>query len=122
MMGEEEKTIEEEFSYPILLAERIRKSVEETESFNVECAEVGKHIDRLSQMLRSVIRLSTNTTNINQSSYSFYERPIRRIISEISRNLERTLTLVRKCKRNGLFHFVTFTITSAADFRKFLIC
>ncbi|KAI3905472.1 hypothetical protein MKW98_013270 [Papaver atlanticum] len=118
MMGEEEKKIEEEFSYPILLAERIRKAVEETESFKVECAEVGKHIDRLSQMLRSVIRLSTNTTNINQSSYSFYERPIRRIISEISRNLERTLTLVRKCKRNGLFHFVTFTITSAADFRK----
>ncbi|MCL7025800.1 hypothetical protein MKW94_017971 [Papaver nudicaule] len=118
-MGEEEKTIEEEFSYPILLAERIRKLVEETESFKVECAEVGKHIDRLSQMLRSVIRLSTNTnTNMNQSSYSLYERPIRRIISEISRNLERTLTLVRKCKRNGLFHFVTFTITSATDFRK----
>ncbi|OVA20792.1 Armadillo [Macleaya cordata] len=111
-MADEEKTMEEEFSYPILLADRIRKAVEEAESFKFECSEVGKQVDRLSQMLRSVIRLATNTPTL-------YERPVRRIISEVSRNLERALTLVRKCKRSGVFHrVVTITITSATDFRK----
>ncbi|KAI3940945.1 hypothetical protein MKX01_011672 [Papaver californicum] len=65
-------------------------------------------------MFRSIIRLSTNTTttttnttNTNTSSTihqsSFYERPIRRIISEC-------------CQGNCFFHFLTIKITSAAYF------
>ncbi|KAI3988569.1 hypothetical protein MKX01_011466 [Papaver californicum] len=123
--------MEEEFSYLILLADRIRDAVKETESFKVECLQVSKQVNHLSQMFRSVIRLSRNTTttatntNTNTTYHyqsSFYERPIRRIISEVSRNLEKTLTLVRKCCRgNCFFHFLTITITSAADFRKVFI-
>ncbi|MCL7025690.1 hypothetical protein MKW94_019397 [Papaver nudicaule] len=120
--------MEEEFSYLILLADRIRKTVEETELFKHECLEVGKQVNHLSQMFRSVIRLSTNTTtgNANTSSTngqsSFYERPIRRIITEVTRNLEKALALVCKCRRgNCFFHFLTITITSVADFRKVFI-
>ncbi|KAK8310483.1 hypothetical protein V6Z12_D02G189300 [Gossypium hirsutum] len=101
MMGSaEEKRIEDELSYPIMLAERVRAAADEAESFKVDCGEVGKLVDRLSQMLRTLVRSTT-------SVQSLYERPIRRVVSEVSKNLERALTLVRK-------------ITSATDFRKVL--
>lgn len=115
--------MEEEFSYLIVLADRIRDAVKETESFKLECLQVSKQVNHLSLMFRSVIRLSTNTaitTNTNQSS--FYERPVRRIISEVTKTLEKTLTLVQKCRQgNCFFHCLTITITSAADFRKIFI-
>ncbi|XP_057949210.1 uncharacterized protein LOC131144532 [Malania oleifera] len=106
----EETRIEDELSYPILLSERTRKAVEEAESFKFECSEVGKQVDRLSQMLRSVVRLATSTV-------SLYERPVRRVAAEVSKNLERALVLVRKCKRRSVLRRVV-TITSATDFRK----
>ncbi|KAH7570341.1 hypothetical protein JRO89_XS05G0090400 [Xanthoceras sorbifolium] len=108
----EEKRIEDELSYPILLAERVRAAVDDAESFKMECGEVGKQVDRLSQMLRTVVRLTT-------SVQSLYERPVRRVISEVSKNLERALTLVRKCKRQSILRRVV-TIVSVADFRKLL--
>ncbi|XP_043707242.1 uncharacterized protein LOC122656694 [Telopea speciosissima] len=108
----EEKSIEEELSFPILLAERIRKAVDEAELFKVECGEVGKQVDRLSQMLRSVVRFATSTP-------SLYERSLRRIVADVSKNLERALTLVRKCKHSGVLRRVV-NITSATDFRKAL--
>nr|DAD34466.1 TPA_asm: hypothetical protein HUJ06_005106 [Nelumbo nucifera] len=106
----EEKSIEDELYSPILLAERVRKAVEEAESFKLDCSEVGKQVDRLSQMLRSAVRLAN-------SNPSLYERPVRRIVAEVSKNLERALALVRKCKRSGVLRRVV-TITSATDFRK----
>ncbi|KAL6193257.1 hypothetical protein ACLB2K_034341 [Fragaria x ananassa] len=109
-MASEEKQIEDQMSYPILLAERVKSAVDDAESFKSECSEVGKQVDRLSQMLRTVVRLSTTTPFL-------YERPIRRIIAEVCKNLERALTLVRKCKRQSVLRRVV-TITSATDFRK----
>ncbi|KAJ4960324.1 hypothetical protein NE237_020234 [Protea cynaroides] len=105
-----EKTIEEELSFPVVLAERIRKAVEEAESFKQECCDVGKQVDALSQMLRSAVRFTTSTP-------SLYERPVRCIVSDVTKNLERALALVRKCKHSGVLLRVV-TITSAADFRK----
>ncbi|KAM0987566.1 hypothetical protein COP2_011930 [Malus domestica] len=109
-MASEESRIEDELSHPILLAERVRTAVDEAESFKLECSEVGKQVDRLSQKLRTVVRLAT-------AAPVLYERPIRRIVAEVSKNLERALTLVRKCKRQSILRRVV-TITSAADFRK----
>lgn len=106
----EEKQIEDQMSYPILLSERVRSAVDDAESFKLECSEVGKQVERLSQMLRTVVRFSTTTPFL-------YERPIRRIIAEVCKNLERALTLVRKCKRQSILRRVV-TITSATDFRK----
>ncbi|KAB2045722.1 hypothetical protein ES319_D01G180900v1 [Gossypium barbadense] len=113
MMGSVgEKRIEDDLSYPILLAERVRSAADEAESFKADCWEVGKQVDRLSQMLRTLVRFTT-------SVQSLYERPIRRVIAEVSKNLERALTLVRKCKRHSVLSLVV-RITSATDFRKVL--
>ncbi|PON99027.1 Coatomer beta subunit [Trema orientale] len=110
MASSEEKRVEDELSYPILLSERVRSAVDEAESFKLECSEVGKHVDRISQMLRTLVRFATTTP-------SLYERPVRRVVAEVSKNLERALTLVRKCKHQSVLRRVV-SITSAADFRK----
>ncbi|XP_019164153.1 PREDICTED: uncharacterized protein LOC109160300 [Ipomoea nil] len=109
----EEKRIEEVLSFPILLSDQIKDAVKEADSFKLECSEIGKQVDRLCQMLRSVARLYTSTAG------SVYERPVRRIVAEVSKNIDRALTLVRKCKRRNVLRRVV-TIVSAADFRKVL--
>ncbi|KAL6002738.1 hypothetical protein ACLOJK_022958 [Asimina triloba] len=137
MRAREEKSMEEELSYPIFLCERIRKSVEEADSLKFDCAEVGKRAERLGHMFRALVCLaaapsssissssasssaSSSSSSKPASSSIIYDRPIRRIVAEALKNLERALTLVRKCnRRSSLLHRV-FTITTAADFRKLL--
>ena len=47
----EEKFIEEELGYPIRLSEQVWAAVDEANWFKLECSEVGKQVDRVSQML-----------------------------------------------------------------------
>lgn len=110
-METEDKRIEEVLSFPILLSDRIRQVAEEADFYKTECAEVGKQADRLCQMFRSVARFNTSTTG------GPYERPVRRIVADVSKNLDRALALVRKCKRRGILRLVV-RIVSMADFRK----
>ncbi|XP_074274399.1 uncharacterized protein LOC141598603 [Silene latifolia] len=112
----EEKRIEDELSEPIVLAERVRKSVGESVSFKLECAEVGKKIDRISQMLRSAVRFTTSPSTTGP----VYDRPLRRVAVDVARNLNRALSLVRKCRRRSFLHRVVNLVT-AADFRKILL-
>lgn len=107
---EKSQSLQDELSLPILLADRIIKSAQEAESFKQECAELRKQVDRLSQMLRSCVRLAT-------SSQTLYERPIRLVAADVTKNLDRALTLVRKCKHTGFLRHV-FSITTNADFKK----
>ncbi|KAB5532037.1 hypothetical protein DKX38_018707 [Salix brachista] len=108
--GVEEKTVLEELYLPILLADRVIKSAQEAESSKQDCSDLAKQLDRLSQMLRSAVRLAISTP--------LYDRPLRRIASEITKNLDRARTPVRKCKKHsGVFRQV-FCITTIADFRK----
>ncbi|XP_057448529.1 uncharacterized protein LOC130740050 [Lotus japonicus] len=111
MTSSEEKQLEEELSYPILVAERVRSAVGEADAYKFECNEVSKQVDRLLQMLRTLVRLA--------ASPSLYERPVRRVAAETSKNLERALTLVRKCRRRSILHRVV-SIVSATEFRKVL--
>lgn len=106
----DEKTLQEELSLPIHLADRVIKSAHEVESSKLECAELAKQVDRLSQQLRSAVRIAATTP-------SLYERPVRRIVADVAKNLERAITLVRKCKHSGVLRQV-FSITTTADFRK----
>ncbi|XP_056174677.1 uncharacterized protein LOC115684375 isoform X2 [Syzygium oleosum] len=110
MASPEEERIEDQLSALILLSERVRSAVDEAESFKNECSELGRQADRISQMLRTLARFTT-------SSRSLYERPIRRVAPEVSRNLERALALARKCKHGNILRRVV-TMTSAADFEK----
>ncbi|KAJ6374350.1 hypothetical protein OIU78_029961 [Salix suchowensis] len=107
----EEKTVQEELSLPILLADRVIKSAQEAESLRQDCSDLAKQVDRLSQMLRAEVRLAVSTP-------SLYDRPLRRIASDITRNLDRALTLVRKCKKHSGVLRQVFSITTTADFRK----
>jgi len=107
----EEKTVQEELSLPILLADRVIKSAQEAESLRQDCSDLAKQVDRLSQMLRAEVRLAVSTP-------SLYDRPLRRIASDIARNLDRALTLVRKCKKHSGVLRQVFSITTTADFRK----
>ncbi|KAK4399689.1 hypothetical protein Sango_1075000 [Sesamum angolense] len=113
VIEQQEKRIEEVLSYPIFLSDQISEAVKEAESFKFECSEVGKQVERLCQMLRSAVRLATSTT----AGATFYDRPLRRIAAEVSKNLEKSLTLVKKCRRRSMLRRVV-TIVSAADFRK----
>ncbi|KAF4364286.1 hypothetical protein G4B88_028406, partial [Cannabis sativa] len=109
---EEEKTLQDELSLPILLADRVIKLAQEAESSKQDCSELAKQVDRLSQLLRSAVRLASTTQSV-------YDRPVRRIVAEVNKNLDRALNLVRKCKHSGILRQV-FAITTTADFRKVL--
>lgn len=108
----EEKRVEDVLSYPILLSERIRTASDEAGTFQAECADVAKQVDRLSGLLRSAVRFAT--------SGPVYDRPVRRIAAEVAKSLERALVLVRKCKQRSVFGRVV-RIVKQADFRKITI-
>ncbi|KAL3745573.1 hypothetical protein ACJRO7_014656 [Eucalyptus globulus] len=110
MAEPEEKRIDEVLSHLILLSQRVRWAVDEAESFRSECSELGKQADRLSDMLHSLVRFTA-------SAPSLYERPIRRVATEASRNLEQALALARKCKPHNILSRV-LTVNSAAEFKK----
>ncbi|CAF2035289.1 BnaAnng14190D [Brassica napus] len=108
---EQESRIGDELSSSLLTAERLRSSVEEAKSFKTECGEVGKQADRLAQMLRTLVRL------VAASQQQVYDRPIRRVVADVRKNLDRALSLVRKCRRDNVLRRVC-TIINAADFRR----
>ncbi|KAK7265645.1 hypothetical protein RJT34_33267 [Clitoria ternatea] len=108
---EEEKSLQEELLGPILLGDRVMKLALEAESSKVDCTGLAKKVQLLCDNLRSVVRIVSGTQGLN-------ERPIRRIVGEVSKNLDRTLALVRKCKKHGGVLRQVFSMTSTADFRK----
>ncbi|XP_030472012.2 ARM REPEAT PROTEIN INTERACTING WITH ABF2-like [Syzygium oleosum] len=108
-----EGRVEDALSHPIVLAERVRAAVKESESFKLECAEIGRQVERLSQMLRALARLASSPPP------PLYDRPVRRVAAEVARSLERALSLARKCRRQNLIRRLV-RITSVTDFRKVL--
>lgn len=93
-------------SKPIQLADLIKKSADEASSFRQECLEIKVKTDKLGGLLRQAARASNE----------LYERPTRRIIYETEQVLDKALTLVSKCRANGIRR--VFTIIPAAAFRK----
>ncbi|GMH01249.1 hypothetical protein Nepgr_003088 [Nepenthes gracilis] len=112
--AEEAKTLNDELERAIWLADRVRKSGEEAQSSMPECLEMARKVDKISQMLRSIVRLANS-----RPADSFYDRPILRIVTDVSKNLQRARTLARNCKNAGFLCHV-FTITTLADFKKVL--
>lgn len=105
------KSIDDELSLPILLAERVLKAVRETGSFKSECSDVGRQVHLLSSLLRSALRSSAS---------SAYDLPVRRIFSSCSATLDRALSLVLRCKHRSSFlrRVAAITTTSSADFKR----
>lgn len=103
--------IQEVLSIAIWVADRVLKSAGEAESFEDENSVLRRQVMELSQHLRSAARLT--------SSGTVYDRPIRRVSVELTKTLERSLNLARKCrhKRTTVLHHV-LSMTTAADFKK----
>ncbi|CAJ2664317.1 unnamed protein product [Trifolium pratense] len=111
---EEERRLEEELLIPILMGEHVIKLAEEAKSSKVECRELAKKVEVLCNSLRGVVRV------VSGNHQSLNERPIRRMVKELLKNLEKTLALVRRCKHQvgvGVLKHV-LTIRSTGDFRK----
>lgn len=92
---------------PIQLADQVTKAADEASSSKQDCAELKSKTEKLAGLLRQAARASSD----------LYERPTRRIIDETEQVLEKALSLVLKCRANGLMKRV-FTIIPAAQFRK----
>lgn len=105
---EQEKPIQEVLSFPILLSDRIRTAVDDAGTFKADCADVAKQVDRIACMLRSTVRFAAS---------SLYERPVRRILAEVSRTLGRSLKLVKRCKRRRRL-LLCLGRVARSDFRK----
>ncbi|XVF15916.1 hypothetical protein REPUB_Repub09cG0197700 [Reevesia pubescens] len=92
---------------PIQLADQVAKAADEASSFKQECWELKSKTEKLAGLLRQAARASSD----------LYERPTRRIIDDTEQVLDKALSLVQKCRANGLMKRV-FTIIPAAAFRK----
>ena len=94
---------------PIQLADQVIKAAGQASSSKLECGELKAKTEKLAQLLRQAARASSD----------LYERPTRRIIDETVQVLDKALSLVLKCRANGLMKRV-FTIIPNAGFRKML--
>ena len=92
---------------PIQLADQVIKSADEASLSKQECIEIKSKTEKLATLLRQAARVSSD----------LYERPTRRIIDDTDQVLEKALTLIQKCKANGLIKRV-FTIIPPSAFRK----
>lgn len=92
---------------PIQLADQVGKAADEASAFKQDCAELKSKAEKLAGLLRQAARASSD----------LYERPTRRIIDDTEQVLDKALSLVLKCRANGVVKRV-FTIIPAAAFRK----
>ncbi|TYJ08065.1 hypothetical protein E1A91_A11G049100v1 [Gossypium mustelinum] len=92
---------------PIQLADQVTKAADEASSFKQECAELKSKTEKLAGLLRQAARASSD----------LYVRPTRRIIDDTEQVLDKALSLVLKCRANGIMKRV-FTINPGAAFRK----
>ncbi|KAH0685346.1 hypothetical protein KY290_016623 [Solanum tuberosum] len=92
---------------PIQLADQVTKVADEANSFKQDCADIKSKTEKLAALLRQAARASND----------LYQRPTKRIIEDTEQVLEKALSIVSKCRANGLVKRV-FTIIPAAAFRK----
>ncbi|CAL5377019.1 unnamed protein product [Camellia sinensis] len=91
---------------PIQLADQVTKATNNVNHNRTECIEIKAKTEKLAALLRQAARASND----------LYERPTRRIIDDTEQVLGKALSLVFKCRANGLRR--VFTIIPQAAFRK----
>ncbi|KAK3028666.1 hypothetical protein RJ639_037846 [Escallonia herrerae] len=91
---------------PIQLCDELVKLSGDTGNFKQECAEIKAKTEKLVALLRQAARASND----------LYERPTRRIIDDTEQVIDKALTLILKCRANGLRR--VFTIIPTGAFRK----
>ncbi|KAL6963729.1 hypothetical protein U1Q18_034734 [Sarracenia purpurea var. burkii] len=91
---------------PIQLADQVTKAADDVNYNRTECLEIKAKTEKLAALLRQAARASND----------LYERPTRRIIDDTQQVIDKALSLVFKCRANGLRR--VFTIIPQAAFRK----
>ncbi|XP_071693088.1 uncharacterized protein [Rutidosis leptorrhynchoides] len=92
---------------PIQLADQVIKTSDESVINKQDCTELKSKTEKLAGLLRQAARASSD----------LYERPTKRIIEDTEQVLDKALSLVLKCRNNGIVKRV-LTIIPAAAFRK----
>ncbi|KAM1134714.1 hypothetical protein ACFX19_044513 [Malus domestica] len=92
---------------PIQLADQVTKAANEASSSKLKCLELKSKTEKLVGLFRQAARASPD----------LYELPTRRIIDETEQVLDKALSLVLKCRANGIMKQV-FTIILVAQFLK----
>ncbi|KAG6403961.1 hypothetical protein SASPL_136195 [Salvia splendens] len=91
---------------PIQYADEVIKLSDQASFMKGECNDIKIRTEKLATLLRQAARASGD----------LYERPTRRIIEDTEQVLDKALTLVFKCRSNGIRRI--FTITPLAAFKK----
>ncbi|KAK8522361.1 hypothetical protein V6N12_056072 [Hibiscus sabdariffa] len=95
--------------------EEVCSAVHKAKSFKAECGEVGKLVNQLSQMLKTLLRC------INSASAPLYLRPLGCLLDEVKLHFELALAVVRKCRlRNFIWRL--FTSCTATQFGEIYNC
>ncbi|KAL4302200.1 hypothetical protein GQ457_10G022810 [Hibiscus cannabinus] len=95
--------------------EEVCSAVHKAKSFKAECGEVGKLVNQLSQMLKTLLRC------INSASAPLYLRPLGCLLDEVKLHFELALVVVRKCRRRN-FIWRLFTSCTATQFGELYNC
>ncbi|MFQ6630404.1 hypothetical protein Gotur_007702 [Gossypium turneri] len=95
----------------ILLGEDVCLAVNESNSFKVECGELGKRVSRLLEMLNNLICFITS------GSTSLYLRPLNCMVAKLEVYFMAAQHIVRNRKHQNLFCRL-FTSRIATDFQK----
>ncbi|MBA0739211.1 hypothetical protein Gogos_012500 [Gossypium gossypioides] len=95
----------------ILLGEDVCLAVNESNSFKVECGELGKRVSRLLEMLNNLICFITS------GSTSLYLRPLNCMVAKLEVYFMAAQDIVRNRKHQNLFCRL-FTSRIATDFQK----
>ncbi|XVE67447.1 hypothetical protein DITRI_Ditri08aG0161700 [Diplodiscus trichospermus] len=115
MLGSEAKMQIQEILDLISLGEDVRVAVKKAaKSIKVECDEVGKRVNRLVQMLKTLYCFITSAPT------DLYLRPINCIVAEVEDNFNLVMEIVRKCKHQNLLSRVLFNSRNVTKFKKLL--
>lgn len=104
--------LEDILTVPIQLTDMVRHLASEAGSFRSECGEVASKADKLVMLLRSVARLEGG------AGVPLYTRPLRRMLQELEKYLQKALALVHKCNRKGMIRRVITITTTTHDFKR----
>ncbi|TYI44143.1 hypothetical protein ES332_A01G217000v1 [Gossypium tomentosum] len=100
----------------ISLGDDVCTSANKAKSFKKEVSELESLVNRLSQMLKTLLCFVTSTHT------SLYLRPLHCIVAEVKVGFEHALSIVHKCKRGNLFWKLFTTCSNATQFVELFNC
>ncbi|XVF45882.1 hypothetical protein PTKIN_Ptkin02bG0243200 [Pterospermum kingtungense] len=114
VLGWEAKNLIQELFHLISVGRQVWLAVQGAKSFKEECGELGKRVNRLSQMLKTLISF------ISTAPTSLYLRPVNIIVSKVRDNFQLAQAILYKCNRRSLLSRL-FSSRNATRFRELLL-